>query len=194
MRALWQPRLLKAIDWIAEEVAKDRAEGREVRLVEVDGSIPLAGVRLKGKADRIDRLTDGGIAVIDYKTGKPPSGAQVAAGFAMQLGLIGLIAERGGFPGLPETAVARCFEYWSLAKYRDAFGYRTSPVDPDGKRGRTRTDAFTAEAERSFTLAAGKWLTGDAPFTAEIQPDLPRYGEYDQLMRLEEWYGREEGT
>ena len=34
-------------------------------------------------------------------------------------------------------------------------------------------------------------LTGDAPFTARPNPDLKLYATYDQLMRLEEWLGRE---
>ena len=36
-----------------------------------------------------------------------------------------------------------------------------------------------------------KWLTGDEPFTAKLNPAYAPYGDYDQLMRLEEWYGRE---
>ena len=39
--------------------------------------------------------------------------------------------------------------------------------------------------------AAAKWLTGDEPFTAKLNPAYAPYGDYDQLMRLEEWYGRE---
>ena len=35
-----------------------------------------------------------------------------------------------------------------------------------------------------------KWLTGDEPFTAKLNPAYAPYGDYDQLMRLEEWYGR----
>ena len=34
------------------------------------------------------------------------------------------------------------------------------------------------------------WLTGDEPFTAKLNPAYAPYGDYDQLMRLEEWYGR----
>ena len=33
----------------------------------------IAGVTLHGKADRIDRLADGGLAIVDYKTGKAPT-------------------------------------------------------------------------------------------------------------------------
>ena len=44
---------------------------------------------------------------------------------------------------------------------------------------------------RNFLEAAAKWLTGDEPFTAKLNPAYAPYGDYDQLMRLEEWYGRE---
>ena len=46
-------------------------------------------------------------------------------------------------------------------------------------------------AERNFIAAAASWLTGDAPFTAKLHPEYAPYGEYDQLMRFEEWYGRD---
>jgi RecB family exonuclease len=42
-------------------------------------------------------LADGTLAIVDYKTGTPPSGRMVQEGFALQLGLIGLIAQAGGF-------------------------------------------------------------------------------------------------
>ena len=35
-----------------------------------------------------------------------------------------------------------------------------------------------------------RWLTGSEPFTAKLNPAYAPYGDYDQLMRLEEWYGR----
>jgi ATP-dependent helicase/nuclease subunit B len=50
---------------------------------------------------------------------------------------------------------------------------------------------FLAHAEAQFRDAAAKWLTGDEPFTAKLHPAYAPYGDYDQLMRLEEWYGRE---
>ena len=64
----------------------------------------------------------------------------------------------------------------------------TSPVG-----GRSGLDAaeFTALAARNFIAAAAKWLTGDEPFTAKLHPEYAPYGDYDQLMRLDEWYGRE---
>jgi ATP-dependent helicase/nuclease subunit B len=186
MRALWQPRLMEAIDWIAAEVARGREMGRLPLRAEAWGETELAGIRLQGIADRIDRLGDGRLALVDYKTGSPPGPKAVAEGFSMQLGLLGLIAERGGFDGVEGEAAA--FEYWSLAKKAGKLGYVASPVG-----GRTGQDAedFTARAAAHFSASAENWLTGEAPFTAKLHPEYAPYGDYDQLMRLEEWYGRE---
>ncbi|MPT48126.1 MAG: double-strand break repair protein AddB [Sphingobium sp.] len=192
LRALWMPRLLQSVRWIEEQVREDSAvEGRHIQLVETRGEITLGGITLSGTADRIDRLATGGIAIVDYKTGKPPSAKQVKQGFSLQLGLLGVIAEEGGFADLGKDTEAQKFEYWSTGKGKGgAFGYRVSPVKPGGSEKIIATEDFTRHATDQFLLAAGKWLTGDAPFTAQLNPDLPSYGEYDQLMRLEEWYGR----
>ena len=189
MRALWQPRLIEAINWIAAEVATKASEGRHVLSAEGKGRAELAGVTLTGRFDRIDKAADGSLVVIDYKTGKPPSTTAVREGFSLQLGLLGLIAERGGFEGVAGKAGG--FEYWSLGRGREGLGYIATPVDPDGKRERIRTDEFVSIAAANFAEAAGQWLTGDAPFTAKLVPEYAPYAEYDQLMRRDEWYGRD---
>ncbi len=187
MRALWQPRLLEAIDWIAAQIAADPA--RKVIAVETRGVIPFAGVELSGTFDRIDRLADGSLAIVDYKTGKPPSLAAVREGFSLQLGLLGLIAERGGFEGVEGRASA--FEYWSLSRNpRGGFGYVESPCDTR-RRDYLPADDFVDAAVAQFEGAARMWLTGDEPFTAKLHPDYAPYAEYDQLMRRDEWYGRD---
>ncbi|WP_404339657.1 double-strand break repair protein AddB [Sphingomonas sp. MMS12-HWE2-04] len=189
MRALWQPRLMEAIDWIAAEIAGGNAAGRQVLAVERRGVIDFAGVELSGTFDRIDRLGEGGLVVVDYKTGKPPSLAAVREGFSLQLGLLGLIAERGGYDGI--SGRARGFEYWSLSRNRfGGFGYVESPCDPK-RRDYLPADDFIDTAVAQFEEAVRTWLTGDAPFTAKLHPDYAPYAEYDQLMRRDEWYGRE---
>lgn len=190
VRALWQPRLLAAVEWIADQVKRDLAEGRAIVAVEAKGRTGIAGVTLTGQADRIDRLADGSLAIVDYKTGKPPSATQVWAGYYLQLGLLGLIAEQGGFVEVGERQSVSAFEYWSTGKDKGAFGYRKSPVKPGGAEKMIATEELTAHAAAHFARDAGKYLTGDEPFIAKLNPDLPSYGDYDQLMRLEEWYGR----
>ncbi len=182
LRALWAPRLLEAIDWIAALERDNQARGRRPLAAETDGEAAVAGITVYGRADRIDRLADGGLAIVDYKTGQPPSYKAVNEGFALQLGLLGLIGRAGGFEGISGDPTA--FEYWSLARYRGQFGRLVHP-DKDMAEGE-----FLAHAYRNFAEAAGKWLTGTEPFTAKLNPVYAPYGDYDQLMRLEEWYGR----
>ncbi len=191
MRALWRPRLLAALDWVEVAVAKANGEGRRIIGSEVDGAMHIDGIRIHGRADRIDRHVDGTLAVVDYKTGKPPSNSQVEQGFALQLGLIGLIAQAGGFEGI--TGEPRAFEYWSLARKAgdEAFGYVTEPIQ-DGARKRTGfgRDDVLPQTERYLIEALDRWIVGDAPFTARLNPDLDDYNDYDQLMRLDEWIAR----
>jgi ATP-dependent helicase/nuclease subunit B len=182
-RSLWRPRLLEALKWVDAEIARIAEDGRAVLATETSGAIEVMGVRVHGRADRIDRTAAGKLAIVDYKTGTPPSARQVEEGFALQLGLLGLIARAGGFPDIDGEPEAH--EYWSLSRDRERFGKR---VCPDRKMG---APDFLAHAEAHFRAAAGKWLTGDEPFTAKLHPAYAPYADYDQLMRLEEWYGRE---
>jgi ATP-dependent helicase/nuclease subunit B len=182
LRALWSPRLLEAIRWVEQQEIVNRENGRRPIAAESWGEATLAGVDLYGKADRIDRLADGGVAIVDYKTGAAPRQKAVEAGLALQLGLLGLIAREGGFEGV--SGEPRAHEYWSLTKYRDRFG---RCVCPDSKMGASE---FLDHAFAHFARAAGDYLTGSKEFTAKLNPAYAPYGDYDQLMRLEEWYGR----
>ena len=74
LRALWQPRLLEAIAGWQRWSWPTRPTGRRPIAAEVMGSRPRSPASpLFGKADRIDRLADGGLAIVDYKTGKAPT-------------------------------------------------------------------------------------------------------------------------
>jgi len=183
LRALWAPRLMEAVEWIAAEAEKDKEAGRCPVVAEEFGEAEVAGVTLYGKVDRIDRLPDGKLAIVDYKTGQAPRPKAVSEGFALQLGLLSLIARDGGFGDIKGDAGAH--EYWSLAKKNGRIGYRWSPDGDDG------AEAFVARAYVHFEAAAKKWLLGDEPFAAKLNPAYAPYEDYDQLMRLEEWYGRD---
>ncbi len=182
LRSLWGPRLLDAIARLAQIETDNQAAGRRPAGAEVDGKTEIAGIRLIGRADRIDRLADGSLAILDYKSGNPPARKQVEAGFALQLGLLGLIADAGGFEGMKGRSSA--LEYWSLAKEAkgDKRGFVQKMPDPGG---------LLDAAQEHFCTAAARWLTGNDPFTAKLQPRFAVGSDYDQLMRLEEWLGRD---
>ena len=190
VRALWRPRLSRALEWVAARIAAEPE--RVPTVIETKGDMLVRGVRIKGKADRIDVLPDGSLTVVDYKTGKPPSGKQVEAGYALQLGTLALMAQQGGFGNAP--APAGGFEYWSLGrsdKSETDFGYIETPLRIPPKRSGIEPDEFLPEVERMLHEALDKWILGDEPFTARENPDAPVYASYDQLMRLQEWLGRE---
>ena len=189
MRGLWRPRLTAALAWIEEQQDRLLGEGRKVLAFECDGEMRVDGIRIHGRADRIDRLPDGTLAVIDYKTGTPPSGTMVEKGFALQLGLIGLMAEAGGIPGVAGTPTR--FEYWSLARNKArGFGYLQEPVKEGTRTSGIPREDMLHETRRYLDEAIARWILGSEPFTARLNPDLPGYADYDQLMRLDEWQGR----
>lgn len=184
LRTLWAPRLMEAIDWIAKQVAADRDAGRLPVVAESKGEATVAGVQLHGRVDRIDSMPDGKLAIIDYKTGQAPAKKAVAEGFALQLGLLSLIARAGGFSDVHGDIGGH--EYWSLAKdNKGQIGYRRAPDKDDGP------DAFVERAYAHFAAAASDYLLGTREFEAKLNPAYAPYEDYDQLMRLEEWYGRE---
>jgi ATP-dependent helicase/nuclease subunit B len=191
LRTLWQPRIADGLRWIAHETQRMRdEEGRRLLIAEEKGEIELLGVTINGRADRIDALADGSLVIIDYKTGMPPKPKQVNAGFALQLGLVGLMAERGAIKGAAGDALR--FEYWSLAKNKDRdFGYVSvaSSTKPNDKKH--APEDFVAFIKGQAEEALGKWILGSEPFTAKLHPEYSDYADYDQLMRRQEWDGRQ---
>ncbi|MBT8432975.1 MAG: double-strand break repair protein AddB, partial [Altererythrobacter sp.] len=183
LRGLWQPRLLAGLEWVEEQVAEQ--DDRQTVAVEAQGSMTFDGVRVYGRADRIDRLDDGSLAIVDYKTGKPPSAAQVEAGYALQMGTMGLIARDGDFAGY--SGVTSRFEYWSLAKDDGDFGFVSTPWKDGQKRSGIEPAEFLPKHEEFLRKAITQYVKGDHPFTAKLNPDYPGYNDYDQLMRLDEW-------
>jgi ATP-dependent helicase/nuclease subunit B len=190
MRGLWGPRLLAALDWVERSIAA--APERQVAAVEARGEIRFMDVTIHGRVDRIDRLPDGELAIVDYKTGAPPTNRQVQEGYALQLGTLGLMARAGAFSGVSGEPTR--FEYWSLSKAKSGeFGHFSEPILEGKKKTGIPRDEFLPVAERFLVEALEKWIKGDDAFTARLNPDAPGYADYDQLMRLDEWQGREGG-
>ena len=104
-RTVWRARIAKAADAFLRYSA---TTGGTPVLLEEKGATQVAGLdfTLTGKPDRIDRLSDGRLLLIDYKTGDPPSEKQ-QRNFDKQLLLAAAMAERGGFASLGPSEAAR---------------------------------------------------------------------------------------
>jgi len=58
-------------------------------------------------------------------------------------------------------------------------------------RSKLEAEDFLPKAEDYLHHALESWILGDEPFVARLNPDAVTYNTYDQLMRLDEWLGRE---
>ncbi len=105
--AFWLPRLQRFADWFAEQEPQLREHTTRVA-AEISGSriiaAPAGPFTLRARADRID-ITPDGLAIIDYKTGQPPTTKAVLSNASPQLPLEAAIALTGGFPDTPAAAV-----------------------------------------------------------------------------------------
>lgn len=204
MIAFWRPRLVRIGGFVLEQEAAARQGGRiRQSLTEVKGQVVLhqAGreqVTLEARADRIDILADGTLAILDYKTGAVPSGPRIAGGDAAQLPLEATIAARGGFPGVPEAETTAAI-YWRLTG-----GFVPGEATDAGDRLRRHRKAASASAaiQEESVIAwdatrqlAADYLLGLRPFTARPHPARqPAGSDYDHLSRLGEWAGAQEAT
>lgn len=194
LRALWWPRLQNALVWAAGEFERLRDEGWRYLASETGGELSIDGVTLRGRPDRVEIGPDGALAIIDFKSGSLPDVRPIAAGYALQPALLGLMAREGALPGVPPHAPAR-LEWWRLSggksepgKIRDAVTLKWP--DDIAQRWDDGPGAVDA-AEAELRAAIGLFLSGLAPFTAKLKPEFAgRSTSFDQLARLEEWADR----
>ena len=106
-RMTWLAQVEGWVDWFLDGETRRQSDATPLR-PEEEGrfDVPGVGVLLTGTADRIDRMTDGRLAVIDYKTGRLPSKDQILH-FDKQLMLEAVMAEAGAFRGVEAAEVAR---------------------------------------------------------------------------------------
>jgi ATP-dependent helicase/nuclease subunit B len=135
-------------------------------------------VALVAKADRIDRLPDSRLAILDYKTGAVPSGPQVTKGLAPQLPLEAAIAAAGGFDGVPSETVAE-LAYVRLTGRGAGGEVRVLADDPA---------QMAAEALAGLERLIAAFDRPATPYRSRPRPMFERrFGEYDHLARVKEW-------
>lgn len=190
--AFWWPRFERIAAWFVKQEAARRPCVQEIH-VEIEGQTELAGpagpFTLRAKADRIDLLRDGSLAILDYKTGAPPTAKEVAAGYAPQLPLEAVIAQRGGFPGIAAGKAVSELLYWRL-KGGDAGGEERSAHKDSAP------DALAAEALEGLEGLIRVFDDPATPYEARPHPEhAPQYSDYLRLARVKEWSaGGEDGA
>jgi RecB family exonuclease len=171
-RAIWRARIEKAADAFLDFSA---GTGGTPVLLEEKGAATLAGLdfTLTGKPDRIDRLEDGRLLVIDYKTGNPPS-PEEQKHFDKQLLLAAAMAERGAFPGLDPAEVARI----AFVGVKAAFKTVENTLEPG------EVDEVW---EKLGTLMATYARPGQGYTARRAMKTVKDVSDYDHLSRFGEW-------
>jgi ATP-dependent helicase/nuclease subunit B len=178
VNTFWWPRFERIAKWFIANEHERRAAGIKVLQGEASGKIVLDSFTLKGRADRIDRLPDGTLAIIDYKTGAVPKAKDVTQGLEPQLPLLALIAQQGGFDGLDHATVGE-ISYWGLNG-----GRHVADVEP------IKTDVMrlAKEAQTGLENLVKTFADPATPYQAVPKPNRrPRYDDYSHLARLAEW-------
>jgi len=186
--AYWRPRLGRIAEWFIGEERRRRLSARPLA-TEIKGQMTLAGPEgaflLTAKADRIDLLADGRLAIIDYKTGSVPSQKDVERGLSPQLPLEAVIAQAGGFENVPAGDVGE-LAYWRMTGGREAGNVQRVA------EGTKAADLATEARDGLIGLIA---LFDDPSTAYEPVPwpeRAPRYSDYRHLARIAEWSQAEE--
>ena len=200
VQGFWWPRFVELIPaivaWEQERRVTIRRIGTEMRI-----RLPLrmadgAEVSLSARADRIEERHDGTLAILDFKTGSPPSAPQIKAGLAPQLLLeaaMGSAAQfvaingAGGVVSLGPAAIGSACH---VALKADAEVLKTSEVAMAAELER-----LSAECLDGFTSMVDGFRSGERAFVSRFAPQFMRFaGDYDHLARVKEWSSSGDGT
>jgi ATP-dependent helicase/nuclease subunit B len=186
IKTFWRGQLAVFARWFAATEA-ERREGVNRVNAEVSGVLEIDNsFTLSGRADRIDLRADGTLAIYDYKTGTPPTPAQVEKGIAPQLALEAAIALGGGFEGVPAGPVSR------LAYIR-ARGYGEGGEERGANKD-LLPDELAAQALQHLERLVAAYAVETQPYKALRRAGFDyRYDDYAHLARVKEWQAGGEG-
>lgn len=171
-RLLWLARLDRAADFFLSTEAKS---GVPILLEEMSHRIKLDPLdfELEGKPDRIDRMPDGRLHVIDYKTGAPPS-KPMQESFDKQLLLIAAMIHHGAFPTLAGSDVAKITYIGLGSTPKEVETEITEDVIGKVWEGLHRLIGTYMHREKGYTARRALFSANDA-------------SDYDHLSRFGEW-------
>jgi len=181
VRTFWWPRFERIADWfitLERNRRFDLIESFTERTGQLEINAPGGTFTLTAKADRIDRHVNGGLYIIDYKTGVLPSKTKILSGEAPQLPLEAAIANSGGFEDL-NSGLSRALVY-----------VRLDGGDPAGEWRviEKNVPALAEQALSGVAALVGAFDNDSTPYHAVPAPDRGlQYGNYQHLARVLEW-------
>jgi ATP-dependent helicase/nuclease subunit B len=191
-RALWWPRFQRIAAWFAEwEIARRGNIERIVAEISGEIGIPLDDGRtflLSARADRIEQRHDGRFAILDYKTGQPPTGKQVRMGLSPQLTLEAAILREGGFKDIPADSTVGELVYVRLSGNNPPGEQRSLELKIRNSDTPQPPDEAATEARAKLEALIRAFENEDQAYTSlNLSMWSNRYGAYDDLARIKEW-------
>jgi ATP-dependent helicase/nuclease subunit B len=195
LAAWWRPRLRRIAGWVAGAEADRRAAnpptfiGSELTGVWVFDA-PAGPFTLRGRADRIERRADGSMAILDYKTGRPPSSRDVEDGRSPQLPLEAAMAQQGAF-GAGLMGEVSELVFWHIPG-----GYEPGSVVALFKKDQAaKTAEVVAFAQASLRALVAAFDDPARAYLSQPSPGAaPRFTDYAQLARVAEWAAADDGA
>ena len=187
LAAWWEPRLERIAAWVVDT---EQLRRRVVQLAGIETEKPGwceferpgRRFRLTARADRIERRSDGSLAILDYKTGSVPTQKQVASDRAPQLPLEAAIAAAGGFGPELRAATAE-LTYWQLTG-----GFEPGKATVLFKGDETELRAAIGRAASGLETLIDQYDEPDRCYLAQPNPAwIPRFSDHAQLARVAEW-------
>jgi ATP-dependent helicase/nuclease subunit B len=191
-RALWWPRFLRIAQWFATWERTRRIDVAEI-FAEIRGEMSIAldhgrSFVLSARADRIERRHDGRYAILDYKTGPPPSGKQVRMGLSPQLTLEAAILRDGGFAGIAANSSVAELTYVRLSGNNPPGEPRMLELKLNTRDTPQPPDNAAAEARHKLEALVRAFENESQPYSSlNLSMWSNRYGSYDDLARIKEW-------
>ena len=187
--AEWWPRFKRLATAF---IAWERNRRADILMVhpEVPGRLPIPLITgdeivLRVRADRIEARRDGGFAIIDFKTGTPPTNPQVFAGFAPQLTLEAAMLMEAAFLAVPGATATPDLCYVNISGGRVPL--KVQDIDPPGDEQRSVAE-LVVEHRRNLERLLTEYLIGERAFMSRPFPKYARsFSEYDHLARVKEW-------
>ena len=186
VRAFWWPKFVNtAISYLALENRDEVVNIYNEVSGEITYSLAQGTFKFTAKADRIDKLSGDKINIIDYKTGAIPSKKQVMSGHALQLLLEGIIAQKGGFTGIPQAEV-RDLIYWHLGGKSSSKNRLI--INPKEDDVLNRCEEFLVKLANTFDFETTPYYSHPIPKFVSKNKD------YEHLARVKEWSVSEEDS
>ena len=182
VQAFWWPRFQRIAHWFVDWQRGRLAEGWQVSLIEERGEYNIdsvvGGFKITAKPDRIDHQPGVGLAILDYKTGNPPTGPQVNSGLEPQLPLEAVMAYKEAFKDVPKDEVVQLM-----------YVYVSGGREP-GKANALKLDVtdVVERTLRGVSRLIVRFADEDTPYLSNPRPQfVGRFHDYDHLARVAAW-------